>query len=147
MRSNWSCLGWGCPDAAWFLGNTIYSDGGGREAAGQLLRLTGLRRTDLRQSESDLSPLRILFLCLALRKGFAHGRGQEGSSCPIVSVQFRWQTVSPTAKGRVSNVSEDMSSFVRVHTFTHMHMETRYLYWVPSSITPFSIYGFYCFLF
>lgn len=37
-------------------------------------------------------------------------------------------------EGDVSNVSEGMSSFVHVYTFMHMHP-----YWVPSSITPFSI--------
>jgi hypothetical protein len=65
---------------------TPFTDEGGQKAARQLLRLAGLSRTDLRQSESDLSPLRILFPCLVLRKGLAHGRGQEGLSCPIVSV-------------------------------------------------------------
>lgn len=116
---------------------TPLTDGGGQKAARQLLRLDGLSRTDLRQSESDLSPLRILFPRLVLRKGLTHGRGQEGSSRPIVSVLFRWQAVSPPGGGGVSNVSEDMP-FVLVYTFTHMHMEARHPYWVSSSVTPFS---------
>lgn len=76
-----------------------FTGGGGQKATRQLLWLAGLSRTDLRQPEGDLSPLRILFPCLVLRKGFTHGRGQEGSSCPIVSVLFRWQTVSPSGGG------------------------------------------------